>query len=583
MQQMKNAFESKNLLKEEGSVEENPELKSSESGFSPSLLAIFSLFTLVAFALYLPAAKAGFVADFTDWLKAVRNDSFLDYINRKGFYVKSLYQVTQTHTWLWYQLLGTSKWGWHLLFVIWHAFNATLLFSFLKLLFKDSKIGKSALLAAASALLLLTSPYVSEVVVWEPSFHYLQAGTLVLGIMILIVRYLHKPRTKNAILISILYAVGTFTHEIFYLILPFIAALLLYYRLCLQWSPSTLRTALYQIVLPVLALFLFHLLLYQLVYGSGISHVGSGIAEHPWPYYAVKPPYYFFHLSAWGRFWPENLKGDSYAFFRKPIVTVLFYSLLLLSVLLPLWRLKRLSVVGKASFFLYGLFLLSLGLFVPLYFPDLLLVVCDRYTYPMLWFWCPLLVLLLSIIRFKSLRYALFLGILLANLFLTLYTNFLWKQSAERIDTIQYQLPNLTGKIGLYLNSPACLNGVPMIGAVRSGEVRLMHNLLYPKAIMDTLLDVAAYNLTSIEDGANVKVINDSVAVVALNQWGSWWWYGAFGLSDYETEYFSVKMLKDLPAYELTLKMPSDSFVLIFQNGDRLRQVDWNLRNRVQL
>ena len=66
-------------------------------------VVFFSLWALM-FILYFPAAKAGFVTDFTGWLNQVKNHGFWEYINRSNFKATSLYQVTQFNTYIFYKL-----------------------------------------------------------------------------------------------------------------------------------------------------------------------------------------------------------------------------------------------------------------------------------------------------------------------------------------------------------------------------------------------------------------------------------------------------------------------------------------------
>jgi hypothetical protein len=98
---------------------------------------LFCTVWLFLFCLYYPAANAGFVTDFTGWLDQVRNHRFREYINRTNFQAKSLYQVTQLATYIFYKLFGTNAWLWHILFLTMHATNIVLAFTFCRRLLGD--------------------------------------------------------------------------------------------------------------------------------------------------------------------------------------------------------------------------------------------------------------------------------------------------------------------------------------------------------------------------------------------------------------------------------------------------------------
>lgn len=537
-------------------------------------LTTAGLIWAVLFLLYLPAAKAGFVSDTTGWVQSLERDTFLDYINRTHFGVKSMYQLTQLNTWLLYQAFGTSVWAWHLVHVTLHAANCFLLYVFCTKLFTKAGLQYPARPALFGSLLFGISPYISEVVVWEASFHYLQALLFIFSILLLAQRFQERPSAKPAVIAGLLFFLSTFTLELFYLIPLLVFTLALFYRTALNYERSIFRKTLVYFLLPQVLIFLVHLLLFRVVYGSGMAHLGTQMFKNPLPYFLVRAPWYFFHLLLWGRFFPHALKTAVYDFFRTPGGAIIFYTALASVSAFIAIRYRRMTVYGKLLSLMFAWLLIALSIIVPLFFAEILLVVCDRYMYLLLAFYWMLVALLLYRIKKPALQIGLLIFLAGINLFLSLKLSRKWGQSAEVIAALQQSPVLAPGKVKLLLNSPACMQGIPMIGTSPEGEFRLMHNLFFPPAINDTMLEVAAYNMDWKTDGAHAEVINDSTIKVTLNQWGTWWWLGGFGAYSYENAWFRLDMVDAGHWYKVILKRPAGEYQLLYQTGNELKVVD---------
>ena len=110
-----------------------------------------------------------------------------------------------------------------------------------------------------------------------------------------------------------------------------------------------------------------------------------------------------------------------------------------------------------------------------------------------------------------------------------------------------------------------------------------MHNLLLPdKQINNTVYDVLSYNLTTPEDGAHITVANDSTLHVTLNQWGTWWWFAGKGGYSYENADYKLNLIDLGHWYELTLKKPSQNYLLLYETGGKWKVVDMSKRNEDQ-
>jgi hypothetical protein len=541
-------------------------------------LTVACLLWIVLFVLYLPAAEAGFVSDTTGWIQSIERDSFWEYINRTHFGVKSMYQLTQFNTWVLYQLLGKHQWGWHLVHVTLHTLNCLLLYAFSLRLFRNAGLQQAARPAFAGVFLFAISPYISEVVVWEASFHYLQALLLIFSILILTQRFQETPAARYAIVAGVLFFLSTFTLELFYLTPFFILSLAFYYRTALHYKKELFaKTALY-FTLPQVLMFVLHLLLFRMVYGGGVAHLGTQLFKHPPGYFLVKAPWYVFHLSLWGRFFPNEARQAVYNVFRTPAGSVTFYTVLGALCLFIAYRYRRMSAYGKLISLYFSWLLAGLAILAPLFFMELLLVVCDRYMYLILAFYW----MLASLLLYRLMRPALFYGAIalcaMINGYFALKMSWKWGQSAAVVAAIQQSPVLKPGKVKLLLNSPACLQGIPMIGTSPEGEYRLMHNLFFPSPINDTMLEVAAYNMDWKNDGAHTEVLNDSTVRVTLNQWGTWWWIGGFGATSYENNWVRLDMVDAGHMYEVILKKPAEKYQLLYHKGNELKEVDMTLK-----
>jgi len=543
----------------------------------------FCFFWIVTFLLYLPAARAGFVSDTTGWFQSLTEDSFGDYINRTRFSVKSMYQLTQFNTWLIYQVAGIHQWAWHLVHVTLHATVCLLLYKLCRKLFEDSGVNKPYLPALAGTFLFCVSPYASEVVVWEASFHYMQALLFIFGILLLVQRFQHSPAAKTAIWACFIFFLSTFTHELFYLSPILTLSLAFYYRIVLHKDKRILRQTLLLFTLPQILLFVAHLLSFRLVYGNGVAHIGSQLFNSPIGYFLVKPPWCFFHVFAWGRFFPREVRMAVYDVFRTTGGAIAFYGLLLFVCTVILVRFRKMDRYWQLVSFLFLWLLIAQAILVPLWFPENLLVVGDRYLYLMLAFHGMLVALLLYKIKREWLKQGLLLMVAFISIYWNLKLSKKWYESERVIRAIQTSPLIKPGKVKVLLNSPACIKGIPMIGATAEGEFLLMHNLFFKPAIKDTMLEVAAYNMISPEDGAHVEVMNDSMVKVTLNQWGTWWWRnGDFGATSYENEWFRLDLVDPGHWYYLILKQPAANYDLFYQKGEEIKVVDMAIRGAEQ-
>ncbi len=534
---------------------------------------------LVTFLLYLPAAKAGWVIDSAGWLNNIRNLSFLNYINNSQSGIPSLYQFTQLTTWIFYKVFNANPYAWHTLMVTMHAINAFLFFIIFKKVLSDSGVENGFSISLTGVLLYTVCPHISEVIVWEAAYHYLQGFMLILLILYWVQKYQNDQQIKYAWLAGITYLCATYSLEIFYLTPWFVITMALYYRFALGRDQLVFKQIIQRFFIPQIVMFLMHIVVLKGVYGWFFAHIGQNILQ-PFTSYICKPPRYIFHIIFFGRFFPLDLRRQIYLIIGSNAGLIAFYNIFILLCCYIVANFRKMTMKARSAVLLFAWIIISQAIIMPLAFPDMLLVYFDRYTYFMDAFVYMLLAVLASFIGISALRVALIAAYGLANIFFTSRINLYWKHSAYINNRLLKNFPDPGNKTVILLNLPQNMNGIPMIGAEKEGQFQMMYKLFVNKDLKNKIYDVVSYNMSSQEDGAHVWVHNDSMLRVTLNQWGTWWWYQAQGAISYETEDYKLNMMDMGHWYDLKLKHPPGQYLILFQQGDQWKTV--NMKRRAE-
>ena len=542
---------------------------------------LFGFLWLLLFVIYYPAAKAGFVTDFTGWLDQVKNHSFREYINRTNFRAGSWYQFTQFNTWFFYKLFGIHAWLWHLLFITLHTVNACLLFILSCHLMEDVGISRKRGIAFGGALLFCVSPYISEVVVWEPAFHFLQGLLLLLVILVWAQLFQRTGKKKYAWWAAIVYILSTFSLEIFYITPWLVLSLALFHRFHLLLFGKRLFNLLFRyFFIPQIIIFFVRIIAYRLYAGDWVSRIGSGTVSLVTMESFGKPAKYLFHLLFLGRFFPEAARHKVYAVCDSFWGIALFYSIVLLVFVYIAIRFTSIGRRAKIASLFFVWMMTALLLLVPLWFSDDLLVVYDRYIYFAGAFFYMLFAVLVSMITLKYVRVWVLGLSALINLRFAIQVSRYWSKSVHIVDNLLRTIPDERDKTIILLNIPQNMHGIPMIGAEKNSEYKLMHDLLLPdKLLTNTVYDGLAYNMLTPMDGAHVNVVNDSMVKVTLNQWGTWWWFETRGGYSYWTTDYKLDLKDPGHWYELTLRKPAGQYLLLYNTGDQWKVVDMSKKD----
>jgi len=492
-----------------------------------------------------------------------------------------MYQFTQLVTLFFYKLFDANAWSWHLLFVSLHAFNATMLFAFFRRLFLNSSVKNAANVAWAGSLLFCICPHVSEVVVWEPAFHYLLGFLLMLVVLHCTQNFLITQQIKYAWWGGIVFFLSSYSLEVFYLTPLFVFSLGVYYFTVLECGKKKFVKVLLYFLLPQAIFFTLNLALIHARYHEGVAHITSNSIRFNVTTLS-KGLKYVFHIVFLGRYFSQDMRLKFYGFSESGLGLSLFYGIFLVAVISIIARFRRMENEGKATVLLFTWVVLSIGLIMPLWFPVTGLSIYDRYLYEPCAIVYIFLALLLNTI-FNKYTFAVIITLYaLLNLRFTHKVNSYWQQSAHIVNNLVYSFPNDPSKKVLLLNLPECLDGVQMIGSRTEGEFAMMYDALMPDKLSNPVYDVEAYYLQSPADGAHVTVINDSTCRITLNQWGTWYLFYGFGASSYENGDFKVDMRDAGHLYDLILKHPANEYLLLYETDGQWKKVDWDKKNTDQ-
>jgi hypothetical protein len=518
--------------------------------------------------------------DFHGWLQMYRDLSLPELLDRKGANAPSLYHVTQAQLYFWTALFGTRQWLWFALFAVMHAINGLLLFRLSTRIFQDFGLQRAATIAFLGTALFLVHPAMSEAVVWKACYHYHIAMLGCLLILGWIRQYLFTGKPRYALAPPALLLLLTTTLELWYVFPWMVLGLGVVYRRSRLIDRARFKGLLLRIFLPMLLIFGAYLLAYHARYGMWLgrgAYAGTsgtdflGQLGRIWTYEAQ------FWIGA--RLWPAAAHNAVHHFANSTIGWV-SAAFVVIAFVCWLWMWMRRPGSAAGPVLIFSIWALA-GLAIVLHFvpEDLWLIANDRHLYFTGSFQCVALMLILGrLLRGKrALRVAAAL-ILLAAIVNTAYYVWCWRKSTKIFYGIQYNFKVDEAPLVLLLNLPASYRGIGIIHANRTEELSEHLRIFYDRKPKGAVVDVAEYNMENNFDGAHVEVVDSMQLKVTLNQWGTWWMFGGFGLQEYENEYYSLKLDSDGLSYRLHLKRRVPGMQILYNQGDQWREVDWAKR-----
>ena len=539
-------------------------------------LLLYGLFWILIGFLCLPAYKAGFNGDFEGLLGYARHYNFWEFVNSKDFHVKSLYQITHFQLYVLIHLLGTHPIPWFLLLTGLHSLNAFLLFSFCKKIFADFKLPNASNIALASALLFLLSPNISEVTIWKGGYHYLPGVLFQLCILTWCRNFMMSGQRKYIVAALILFFISSYSLEIFYLTPWFCLILILAYKWKNIIDASVFKRSINWLFLGNILLFIAHLIVFRLRFGSWLAHYGTtGDFIFKGQELFPKLLKYSATLFLMSAHLPEKISQSIYHFCTLPAVYYGSYALVLIICLLIFSRFKKLSSPFQLASIFFGMMMLCIIILSPIFFDDLVQVYNSRRCYE-LSFPAYILagLLLFSLFKSAKLSWSLLIGVLLVFGALAIRKAFHWRHAAK----IQYGILNnykwQNTDTVIILNMPTYFKDVRVIPVNDRKEFE--ENLLVfgHDTVKGMVYGVSSYNMNNIWDGAHVVMQDSMTLKVTLNQWGSWWIYNCLGANSYENELYRFELTDPGHEYLLHLKRKPKNLVILFQNGEHWHEVD---------
>jgi hypothetical protein len=270
------------------------------------------------------------------------------------------------------------------------------------------------------------------------------------------------------------------------------------------------------------------------------------------------------------------VRSGWHALFCNFLVAAVFYGIVLLVVAIVALRFRRMQRQTQVAVLFLCWLLCAMLLVTPLWFPERLLIIGDRYLYILLPPFFMLGVMVVSRIKLIAITRTIIILACMINVTLTAYLANIWQTSTHLTDQLQKTFPADAGGITILLNNPASFKGAPMIGAAPDQEFRLMHNLLYTHPVTGQFPEVLAFNMTSVYDSTAVAIIDDSTVRVSLTSPDSRWYYGTDVAKEYSTAYFSVSLSTDPCCYVLHLRNNADRYRLMYQKEGRWYTVNLN-------
>jgi hypothetical protein len=546
------------------------------------LIALLLLWFPVA-VLYFPAYEAGMVTDFTDTLWLFKTQSFAQFIWREGIGHESLYLFTQVLLYLLITIFSKSTVGWSLLFTVLHSVTGLLLLRFLSKLFGLMGVPKSFGYALFGVTIWLLSPVQAEVLIWKATFHYFLALILMFGSLIALVDYISRGRSRDIAIAIGLFVPAMFSLELFYLT-PFYALLIcVLSRFAGNVPNKQVASAIWKICLPLLLLWVGHLLLYHGIYGKWIAHleVDKSMVLNP-SISLPKLEKYLLYILCFYFFLPPEQRQSINTLAEQPAAMMALVALVAIVALITVFLFQKMKPLAKSAVTVFWMGLGASILILPMWFNDLMMTFNDRYYYLLSAFIYTVLAIGISSLPGLYTKWVAGITYLLFAIGGTAYITLRASEGAELYWTLVRRVPQEHNGPILFLNLPENYSGLTMFVSGEPSNIKINQYVYRDDRLPRKMYDVAGYNMLHTWDGAHVTVIDSLTLKVTLNQWGTWWWYGTLGASSYENDLYKLEMTDPGHEYLLHLKHHPANLMALYQQGQNWREVDWSKPGKEQ-
>ncbi|MFQ5446511.1 MAG: hypothetical protein ACE5FF_06220 [Saprospiraceae bacterium] len=524
---------------------------------------VFLLLLTGAHLLFGGTVRAGFVTDFTGLQWRLDGAPFSDVLNCFGF--PALHQVTNFFLYIFYRAFGTNGLPWYLVYTTLHVTNGFMGYKLGEKIFARSGIAAPHIPALMASLLFVFNPYSVETVVWKVCFNYLFCTLLMFGSLWQLLRYLESPNHRSLVLSHLFFVLALFTFELA-LAFPLVALALTF--AWQQAGPGRRRFLKFYFV-PQSLLLTLYFLLNKLLLGTWVGHYGAAVhLKFNVPAIAGNLLRYFTKYGLFWREWPHGKKEALMQFFDHPATG--WAALVIGAVLLAagVYFYKKCPFRLRHTGGLWLLFFVALLPVSNLYVAWILHGENDRYGYfASLFFFMGLSVLLLYLP--KILRYGAFATLLLLSVFFLNRTVNYWENGSRVFYSLLKDFRWPDAPEVYVLAFPENYQGIPVFKDFSKRDMALKDALKYGagKEVKGRIFQVAQFNMTSPEDGVNVKTGPANRFSVTFNQWGNWWWRNGIGTWNYETKKYRFTVEGNGSRVEM--KDPAPGAVFIYSVGGK--------------
>lgn len=526
---------------------------------------VFLLLWIIAFFAFIKGYNAGWCYDAITFSYTI-NEKPLSYLfNLNADYIIRF--VYFTIEYVAYYLFGEQGWDWYILKITIHSINAFLLFIIAKMLLQKLKI-KNTYLSLCISILFLISPYTTEVVLYQATLQYALVTLFIQLCIFCLFRYIETDKIKYIYLYITINTISIFTSEI-----TFVFPLIIFVIIFIYADLNEIKIRHLTFPLISLIILIIYLSITFLLLGKIVGHYGPEI--HLEPNISRSLPNFlkfFLDIIAFTQYWNFDKMYNTYVFIES--YYVVFYLILFVAFLLLYYFVKDKKRLLKKTLVLL-LCVISLLPVINLFFLYVTPIEGDRYYYFSLIF-VYLFVLLITYNIDKVFAQTLFCFLFVLN-FILLQKNVIEWQKAQKIIDNSLQTFNLEkNKKYMFLAVADRIGGALIFASDESKEnpfglsdFAMAICIRKDMQVKGKIGQVLNYNVTSETICPIIEIVNDTTLKYTLPCCGQWWWKRRHGATDFENDYYRVKVIGGWQQEVLvTLKQKPKDMIYIYQCGE---------------
>lgn len=530
---------------------------------------VFGFFVLLLLMFYHATAGSGFAFDFISQAKFFSDEGLL--AGRKMYMSAGFLPLFQALFFGLYKLFGLCGWCWLLFSLLFHAFNALLVYLLTQQIAEASGLGKQMVVSLLAALLFLLSPYQAEPLIWGAAVHYTVVGTCLLSIVFSVLAFAKTQNRGYIWLIALLQLLTLFMLEVA-LVFPLLTVALVVLGPAVLIHQQNRK----QLLKAILPLQLIPIVIYfaasKWLLGVFFSHYGGSPISYDFGRTTSIFTRYLLKLGFFFNFFSPPVKATVYHLVGTPVFGWITFSVLVVSLGYLLYRAALLPDSYKGLMLLLFLFLVALAPFVTMhYMPIYFTGINDRYSYfaSMFFFPCMAFGCLLWLKRYGTWLLG---GFLLVTMVLLVMVNQNWAKAK----TLRLSLMNdyrWYNNSHVYLLAfPSVYNGAWVFQSVEDGAFGKSLLLYTGKNVLAQTTEITQFNMTGDQDSVTVTKSADGPTVrFDYDKPNAWLSHNFYDLTSTETEYY--KTSADKHHLVFTLKQPEPGAVYIYAVGGKWKEV----------